>query len=299
VARRFCSYFCQLLAFSLCLGAWGTTSAEGAKFAAIAWSATTGSHGFGFNYSTSKDAENRALGECRSRGATDCVVRLAINEGCGALASSGPNGFVALGADSGSAERQALDGCGKRAQRCKLVRSVCTDKAVEMNSQPPRSAPQPVSPPRLAQSQPSEDSIYDLLPPEMIPMARDAVKNLERAQRGRDIGQFFVFLVGLIIFVKFSRGILRIRAKMREALSQAASKLPSQKTPDWILDRASGAKPGSRSQRTASRPPQPMQAADSFRSRETGPLQGAIVRREARAAVEDMNRSRRYYREQH
>jgi hypothetical protein len=94
-------------------------------YGAIAYSPSTRSHGWSSDHATRREAESRALANCR-RHAGDCVIPAWFRNGCGALAD-GPKGYgSAWGASRSLAENYALQGCRRRSSGCAIVRWVCT-----------------------------------------------------------------------------------------------------------------------------------------------------------------------------
>lgn len=94
-------------------------------YGALAYSASTRAHGWSSDHATRREAESRALAECRRR-AGDCIIPVWFRNGCGALAD-GPRGYGAgWGISRSVAESYALKGCSRRSSGCAIMRWVCT-----------------------------------------------------------------------------------------------------------------------------------------------------------------------------
>ena len=95
-------------------------------YGAIAYSASSGAHGWSFNHPTRSAAEKVALTNCRTL-APDCKTQVWFMNACGALAT-GDGGFgTAWGNPQKAADAEALKLCAKHAKRCTIVRRVCSD----------------------------------------------------------------------------------------------------------------------------------------------------------------------------
>lgn len=98
-------------------------------YGAIAWSSSTRSHGYSYDYATQTAAENRALNECESySGAGDCQVLVWFRNACGALAEAS-NGIAGTGwgTDRSIAEDYAIQTCyDYGGNQCVVTRWVCT-----------------------------------------------------------------------------------------------------------------------------------------------------------------------------
>jgi serine/threonine-protein kinase len=96
-----------------------------ARYGAIAYSPSTRSHGWAYDYSSRREADHRALGRC-GRFAGDCTITVRFRNACGALAV----GFDGYGSGWGTsrklAERYALQSCGRYSGGCSVVRWACT-----------------------------------------------------------------------------------------------------------------------------------------------------------------------------
>ncbi len=99
-------------------------------YGAIAYSPSSGNHGYSYDYNSRQGAENRALSECNSlTAAGDCIVLVWFSNGCGALAESSRRDYGSgWGATQQIAESYALQGCGQYASDCAITRWVCTTR---------------------------------------------------------------------------------------------------------------------------------------------------------------------------
>lgn len=100
-------------------------------FGAIAYSPSTGSDGFSYDYGTQRDAEMRAHQECiNSGGSADCKVVIWFRNACGALAVANDGTYGSgWGSDKGIAETYAIQTCNDYGGRgCKIIRWACTSK---------------------------------------------------------------------------------------------------------------------------------------------------------------------------
>lgn len=99
-------------------------------YGAIAYSSSTGSHGYSHDYTTPQDATNEALRWCGQYSkAGDCKSLVVFKNGCGALAQA-PDYAAGSGwgPDRGTAEAYALRSCEKYGSNCKIIRWVCTSR---------------------------------------------------------------------------------------------------------------------------------------------------------------------------
>jgi hypothetical protein len=114
----------SLIGLVLSLGA-GRAAAD--NYGAIAYSPSTGAHGWSFDYGSRVAAENAALANCRQH-ATDCSVPIWFRNACGALAV-GPNGYGSgWGTSRSIAERLALKICRQNSGGCTIRRWACTTR---------------------------------------------------------------------------------------------------------------------------------------------------------------------------
>lgn len=96
-------------------------------YGAIAYSTSTGAHGYSYDYDSRYDAEQRALNECYQYGG-GCQVAIWFRNACGALAV-GPNGWGAdWHANRSGAESKAIARCSQYSYGCSIVRWVCTTR---------------------------------------------------------------------------------------------------------------------------------------------------------------------------
>jgi hypothetical protein len=99
-------------------------------YGAIAYSRSTGSHGYSYDYATSQAAELAALRGCESYSGTgDCQSLVVFQNACGALAQAANNAAGSgWGVDRTTAERYALESCSEVGSSCRVVRWVCTSR---------------------------------------------------------------------------------------------------------------------------------------------------------------------------
>jgi len=103
------------------------TSFSADQFGAIAFSTTTGAFGFSYDHGSRRDAENRAMSECRSRSG-GCKVAIWFKNACGSVAT-GTNGWGSAWAGSRQkADRAALNNCSKHTRNCKVLAWTCTSR---------------------------------------------------------------------------------------------------------------------------------------------------------------------------
>jgi len=97
-------------------------------YGAIAYSPSTGAHGYSFDYGSRASAERKALSSCRKY-ARDCRVPLWFRNSCGALAVGNGGGWgTAWGPNRAAAEANALRSCRGHTKGCGVVRWVCTGR---------------------------------------------------------------------------------------------------------------------------------------------------------------------------
>jgi uncharacterized caspase-like protein len=97
------------------------------RFGAIAYSPSTGAHGWSFDYASREEAERVAISNC-SQHARDCSVPLWFQNACGALAV-GPSGYgTGWGINQSLAESYAIGVCGQYSANCSVRRWVCTTR---------------------------------------------------------------------------------------------------------------------------------------------------------------------------
>ena len=123
-----------LAASSLALTGGAASSAD--KFAAIAYSRTTGVNNVAYNHPSRTAAEHTVLDICR-RQASDCTAPVWVQNGCVALAVGVANGFgTGWGATRAAAERDAINVCRNSVKGCAIRRVACTtsESAAEYSS---------------------------------------------------------------------------------------------------------------------------------------------------------------------
>ncbi|MDJ0796337.1 MAG: DUF4189 domain-containing protein [Calothrix sp. MO_167.B12] len=104
-------------------------SKVGNKYAAIAYSLSTGASGYGRNYTTQTAAERRAVQECEkySSGAGDCKSVVSARNSCAALATASDRAYGwARNTSTLLAQQNALRQCTARGPNCKLRHSICS-----------------------------------------------------------------------------------------------------------------------------------------------------------------------------
>lgn len=98
------------------------------NYGAIAYSPSTGAHGYSYDYASRAVAERKALAECRKH-ARDCQVPLWFRNACGALAVGNGGGWgTGWGSNRALAERYALQSCSQYTKGCSVIRWVCTTR---------------------------------------------------------------------------------------------------------------------------------------------------------------------------
>jgi hypothetical protein len=95
-------------------------------FGAIAYSQSTGAHGWAKDHPSRETAERAALSAC-AENANDCRPLFWFKNGCGALAvdASAKAGW-GWGTTQKLADAEAVKACRKQAKGCKIRRQVCT-----------------------------------------------------------------------------------------------------------------------------------------------------------------------------
>ena len=94
-------------------------------FGAIAYSATSGAHGWAKDHPSREAAERAALAACRKH-AKDCRNVLWFKNGCGALAVSAKAYGWGWGSTQALADAEAVKACAKHAKGCKVTSKACT-----------------------------------------------------------------------------------------------------------------------------------------------------------------------------
>jgi len=96
-------------------------------YGAIAYSPSTGAHGWSNDHRSRGAAQNTALANCRKH-AGDCAVPIWFRNACGALAV-GANGYGSgWGTSRNLAESYALQSCRRHTGDCAIRRWVCTTR---------------------------------------------------------------------------------------------------------------------------------------------------------------------------
>ncbi|KAB2915287.1 MAG: DUF4189 domain-containing protein [Hyphomicrobiaceae bacterium] len=118
-----------VLATCLAVGLGGTRAEARDNYGAIAYSPSTGAHGWSYDYPSRSAAESTALRNCR-RHASDCVVPIWFRNACGALAVAPGGGYGSgWGTSRSLAERYAMQSCrGHNNSGCSILRWACTTR---------------------------------------------------------------------------------------------------------------------------------------------------------------------------
>jgi len=115
----------MIMALAIMLVASGAASAE--YFGAIAYSPTSGVYGFSYDHGSRRDAEARAISECRMRG-RGCKIAIWFKNACGSVAV-GSNGWgTAWAGTRRDAERAANRNCSRYTGGCRTLAWTCTSK---------------------------------------------------------------------------------------------------------------------------------------------------------------------------
>lgn len=114
-------------AFVLAL-TFGAAGAAADNYGAIAYSPSTGAHGWSYDYNSRSAAESVALANCRKH-AGDCVIPIWFRNACGALAVGAGNGYGSgWGTSRSIAEGYALKTCRQHTSGCAIRRWACTTR---------------------------------------------------------------------------------------------------------------------------------------------------------------------------
>jgi serine/threonine-protein kinase len=97
-------------------------------FGAIAYSTSSGAHGWAKDHASRANAEKAALAAC-AKHAKDCKPVLWFKNGCGALAVSQKVYGWGWGTTQKLADTEANKACAKHAKACKVTLQVCTTGA--------------------------------------------------------------------------------------------------------------------------------------------------------------------------
>lgn len=105
----------------------GAGSSLADNYGAIAFSPSSGAHGYSYDFSSRRQAETRAMNECRSRG-RGCQIAVWYVNACGAVAT-GSNGWGSAWAGSRqAAERRAVQECSGYTRNCQVLVWSCTTR---------------------------------------------------------------------------------------------------------------------------------------------------------------------------
>ena len=97
-------------------------------FGAIAYSTSTGAHGWAKDHASRAAAQKAARAAC-SKHAQDCKPVLWFKNGCGALAVSDKIYGWGWGTTQKLADGEAIKACAKHGKACKVSLQVCTTGA--------------------------------------------------------------------------------------------------------------------------------------------------------------------------
>jgi hypothetical protein len=100
--------------------------AQADLYGAIAYSSSTGRHGYSYDWGSRSEAEDYARSKC---GSGDCAIKVWFKNACGALAV-GRRGGTGWGWSSsrGAAESVALNECQSRTSGCNIRTWACTTR---------------------------------------------------------------------------------------------------------------------------------------------------------------------------
>jgi hypothetical protein len=105
----------------------GSGEAAAENYGAIAYSPSTKTYGWSYDYPSRGAAESEALSKCRMK-AKDCIVPLWFRNSCGALAIGSGGWGTAQAPERSGAEHQAMAMCRRHSQDCAVKRWVCTTR---------------------------------------------------------------------------------------------------------------------------------------------------------------------------
>ena len=104
----------------------GTEARAQDAYGAIAFSQSTGAHGYSYDYGSRAAAEQAAMAGCRKHGG-GCKVVTWVKNGCTALAVGSRRGYgTAWAANQNVAQRAAVANCARHDGNCSVLRWVCT-----------------------------------------------------------------------------------------------------------------------------------------------------------------------------
>jgi serine/threonine-protein kinase len=100
--------------------------ASASEFGAIAFSPSTGAHGYAFNHNSRRAAERAAMNGCRGYGG-GCRIVVWFSDACAALAVGDGYGYGYSWAESrNQAQNRAIRECNTQTSSCEVVRWVCS-----------------------------------------------------------------------------------------------------------------------------------------------------------------------------
>jgi hypothetical protein len=101
----------------------GSASAD--NYGAIAFSQSTGSYGYSYDYGSRGSAEQRALNDCSG----NCSVVLWFKNACGSLATGSGGGYgYGWAGTRRRAESIAMSNCNARTNGCSILAWACTTR---------------------------------------------------------------------------------------------------------------------------------------------------------------------------
>ncbi|MEE4355618.1 MAG: DUF4189 domain-containing protein [Desulfococcaceae bacterium] len=99
------------------------------RYAAIAYSPSTGAYGSSYDYPSRAAAEQKAFQTCARSGARDCRIAVWVRNGCAALAVGSGGGYGAgTGSNKGAAQNQAIGICSRYTRNCGIKTWTCTGR---------------------------------------------------------------------------------------------------------------------------------------------------------------------------
>lgn len=125
VECKMSKYAIALIAVFLMFGG-SSTQAQAQSYGAIAYSPSSGAHGYSFGYRNQSGAQQRALRECNVRG-RGCRVAIWYKNACGAVAVA-PNGSWGSGWGNSKqrANYEALKVCRRYSGGCSVRVNACS-----------------------------------------------------------------------------------------------------------------------------------------------------------------------------
>jgi len=115
-----------LFSWIILVSAFGAALADD-TYGAIAYSKSTGTYGYSYDYASRSEAEQAALSHCKR---DDCEIKSWFKNSCGALAKAGNGalGYSWAAANRQEAESIALEQCRKRGSNCRILCWACTSR---------------------------------------------------------------------------------------------------------------------------------------------------------------------------